>query len=141
MCSSRAAISRAPARATRSRVFSGNPGRCPLQSSVCGQAILRTYADHACHLHGGHPGYRQVQLAMHVCPGWNSHPAPSPWYSDWLSTEPSTQPHMRREARSYLAAYLRTQHLFGAICGQQICHLPVSSLRSPGSSIGGSASG
>ena len=119
MCSSRAAISRAPARATRSRVFSGNPGSCPLQSGVCGQAILRTYADHACHSHGGHPGHRQVQLPMHVCPGWNSHPAPSPRDSDWFSVEPSTQPHMRREARSHLAAYLRTmvyqsQHLFGA---------------------------
>ena len=108
MCSSRAAISRAPARATRSCVFSRNPGSCSLQSSVRRKAILRTYADHARHLHGGHPGHRQVQLPMHVCPDWNSHPSPSPRDSDWFSAEPSTQPHMRREARSSLAAYLRT---------------------------------
>ena len=60
---------------------------------------------------------------------------PSPRNSDWLSAEPSSQSHLRREARSSLAAYLRTmvrqsQHLLGAICRQQICDLPVSGFRS-----------
>ena len=122
MCSGSAATSRAPARTTQFRVLSGNPGSCPLQSSVCGQAILRTHTDHAHHPHGGHPSHRQVQLPMHVCSSRGPHHAPSPWYSNWLSAEPSTQPHMRRKARSHLAAYLWTmvhqsQRLFGAICG------------------------
>ena len=45
---------------------------------------------------------------MHVRPGGDSHSSPSPRNSDWLSAEPSSQSHLRRAARSSLAAYLRT---------------------------------